>query len=310
MKASREALGDAVLESGEKNKNLWVLCSGTGDSTYVYPFKQKYPDRYVEIGIAEQNMIVTAAGISLAGKTVIATTFAIFLTGRTYDQIRQSIAYSNTNVKLVSTHAGITVGEDGATHQMLEDIGMMRSIPNMRVIVPADYAEAKKAILASIDEEGPFYVRTGRLKLPIVTDENAKFEIGKASWLKKGKDVSIIACGLMVGESLKAAEILEKEGISVNVLNMHTIKPLDEKSVLKAAEVPIVTAEEHMVANGLGSAVAELLSEKKPTRMKMVGVRDTFGESGDGLELLKKYNLSSEAIVKACKNVLAKDKQT
>src|SRR3989338_1401258 len=292
MKATREALGDAVLESAEKNKKLWVLCAGTGDSTYVYPFKKKYPERYVEMGIAEQNMIVTAAGISLTGKTVIATTFAIFLTGRVYDQIRQSIAYSNTNVKLVSTHAGITVGEDGATHQMLEDIGMMRAIPNMKVIVPADYSEAKRAILSAIEEEGPFYIRTGRLKLPIVTDESFEFQIGKADWLKKGKDVSIIACGLMVGEALKAAEQLEKEGISANVINMHTIKPLDEKSVLKAAEVPIVTAEEHMIANGLGSAIAELLSEKKPTRMKMVAVRDSFGESGDGLELLKKYNLT------------------
>lgn len=303
MKATRDAIGEATLELAEKY-DIVVLAAGTGDSTRAFDFKEKHPDRYVEVGIAEQNMIAVSAGLALAGKIPIPTTFAAFLPGRCYDQIRQSVAYSETNVKMISTHSGMTVGEDGATHQMIEDIGMMRAMPNIKVIVPADFYEAKKAIIAAVKEKGPFYIRTGRPKIPFVTKEDAKFEIGKADWLRRGKDVSIIACGDLVFRALEAADKLSGEGVEASVINMHTIKPLDEKSILKAAGVPIVTAEDHLVATGLGSAVAEVLAENKPQKVRMVGVRDTFGESGKDKDLIVKYGLTSEDIVKAVRNVL------
>lgn len=302
MKATRDAIGEAALELAEKH-DIVVLAAGTGDSTRAYKFKEKYPYRYIEMGIAEQNMIAVSAGLSLAGKIPIATTFAAFMPGRCYDQIRQSVAYSETNVKMISTHAGITVGEDGATHQMIEDIGMMVAMPNIKVIVPADFYEAKKAIKYAVENKGGFYIRTGRPKVPFVTKEDDKFEFGKASWLRRGKDVSIIVCGELVFHALEAAKELEQEGISASVINIHTIKPLDKKAILKAAEVPIVTAEDHVVATGLGSLVANVVTENKPQKIKMVGMHG-FGESGKASELVEKFGLNAKGIIKAVKEIL------
>ena len=256
------------------------------------------------MGIAEQDLMATAAGFATCGKIPFASTFAVFATGRAFEQIRNSICYPSLNVKIAATHAGLTVGEDGATHQSIEDLALMRSLPNMTVISPADGVETKKAIRAAALHEGPVYLRLGRMAVETIFDEDYEFEIGKGKILREGTDVAIIATGIMVGEALKAAEVLEKDGINAMVVNIHTIKPIDEDIILKAAECgAIVTAEEHTIFGGLGSAVAEVLAEKKPTPMKRIGVKDTFGQSGKPDELLKLYNLTAEDIVNAAKEL-------
>ncbi|HHY70296.1 MAG TPA: transketolase family protein, partial [Thermoanaerobacterales bacterium] len=261
-------------------------------------------ERFFNMGIAEQNLMGTAAGFATCGKIPFASTFAIFATGRAFEQVRNSICYPKLNVKIAATHAGLTVGEDGATHQSVEDLAIMRALPNMTVINPADGVEARKAVRAAALYEGPVYLRFGRLAVETIFDEDYEFEIGKGKVLKEGTDVAIIATGIMVGEALKAADILEKEEINAMVVNIHTLKPIDEEIILKAAECgAIITAEEHTVIGGLGSAVAEVLAEKKPTPMRRIGIKDKFGQSGKPQELLKLYNLTAEDIVKAAKEM-------
>ena len=301
--ATRDGYGKGLVELGKTNPKVIVLAAGAGDSTRAYKFKEKFPERYIEVGIAEQNLIGISAGLALAGKIPYPSTFASFLPGRCYDQIRQSVAYSQLNVKLAASHAGISVGADGATHQMMVDIAMMRATPNLDVIVPCDAREAVKATIAVSKTNRPCYLRFGREKIPVFTLENTPFEIGKANTLKKGKDATIIACGLMVYYALLAAESLEKEGISVRVINMHTIKPIDKEVIIKAAKETkcIVTAEEHQIHGGLGGAVAEVVVQNHPAPMKIIGVNDTFGESGKPSELLEKYGLTAKNIIKALK---------
>lgn len=305
-KPSRDGFGSGIVKLGEKNKNVVVLCASVGDSTRAYKFRDKFPGRYIEAGIAEANMIGMACGLALAGKIPYATSFATFLPGRCYDHIRQSVCYSNLNVKLVATHAGLTVGGDGATHQMMEDIAIMRATPNIKVIVPCDAIEAEKATLAVASDNGPCYIRLGREEVPIITDEKTEFKIGKANVMKKGKDVVIIACGIMVWFALKAADALEKKGINATVINNHTIKPMDRKTIIDAAKETkaIVTAEEHQIYGGLGSAVAEVLAEEYPVPMEIIGMKDRFGESGKAEELLVKYGLTPGEIIRAVERVL------
>jgi transketolase len=305
MKATREGLGNALKKLAETNKEVVALAAGVGDSTQSLNMKKLHPERYIEAGIAEQNMVTMAAGLALAGKIPFASSFASFLPGRCFDQIRQSVCYANLNVKLVSTHAGLTVGPDGATHQMMEDIAMMRALPNMTVVVPCDALEAERAVLHAAEMRGPIYIRLGREKMPVLTQDK-KFELGKGMLMRQGKDLTIIATGIMVNEAMVAAEELEKDGISARVINIHTIKPIDEEMILQAAKETkhIVTAEEHQVYGGLGGAVAELLSKKLPTKMSIVGMKDTFGESGSAKDLMKKYGLDSATIVSASKELL------
>lgn len=304
--ATREGFGRAIVELGERNKDIVALSAGVGDSTQAFKFKERFPERYIEAGIAEQNMIGMAAGLALAGKIPFASSFAAFVPGRCYDQIRQSVCYSNLNVKLVGTHAGITVGADGATHQMMVDVSILRALPNMTILCPADSREAEKATMATAAMKGPCYLRLSREKLPIFIDEKVSFEIGKAITLREGKDVTLIACGVEVYYSLLAAEALEKEGISARVLNMHTLKPIDKKAIVKAAKETkaIVTAEEHQVLGGLASAVAEVVTQSCPVPMRFVGMQDMFGESGKAAELLKKYGMDDTAIAGAARDVL------
>ncbi len=306
--ATRDGFGKAILKLGEEDKRIVVLGASVGDSTRAFDFKAKFPDRYVEAGIAEANMIGMSAGLALAGKIPFPTSFATFLPGRCYDQIRQSVCYSNLNVKLVATHAGLTVGADGATHEMMEDVAMLRATPNIKIIVPCDSLEAEKATYALAKETGPFYLRLGREKIPVFTDAKTPFEIGKSVTLKDGKDITIIACGFMVYYSLLAAERLEKEKISVRVINMHTIKPIDANAIIKAAKETkaIVTAEEHQIYGGLGSAVAEVVSQNYPVKMKIIGMQDRFGESGKASDLLKKYGLTDDEIYDAAKMLINK----
>jgi transketolase len=302
--ATREAYGQALAEIGEEIKDIVVLDADLSGSTKTAVFAKKYPERFFNMGIAEQNLMSTAAGFATCGKIPFASTFAIFATGRAFEQVRNSICYPKLNVKIAATHAGLTVGEDGATHQAIEDLAIMRALPNMTVINPADGIEARKAVRAAALYEGPVYLRFGRLAVETIFDEDYEFEIGKGKVLKEGTDVAIIATGIMVGEALKAAEVLGKEGINAMVVNIHTLKPIDEEIVLKAAECgAIVTAEEHTVIGGLGSAVAEVLAEKKPTPMRRIGIKDQFGQSGKPGELLKLYNLTAEDIVKAAKEM-------
>lgn len=301
--ATRQAYGDALAEFGEKY-DIVVLDADLSKSTKTDVFKKKFPDRFFSTGIAEGNMMAVAAGLASCGKVVFASSFAMFAAGRAFEQIRNSIAYPGLNVKIGATHAGISVGEDGATHQSIEDISLMRSIPGMVVISPADGVEARLAVEAAIKHNGPVYLRFGRLDSPIIFDENDyKFELGKGIELKEGTDATIIANGLMVYEALKAREMLEAEGIKARVINIHTIKPIDEEIIIKAAKETgaIVTAEEHSVIGGLGSAVAEVLSEHYPVVLKKVGVEDKFGKSGKPLDLLKEYGLTAENIVEKVK---------
>ncbi len=306
-KATREGYA-AALEELAQSPDIIVMDADLGAATKSATFKKFAPERFIDSGIAEANMMGVAAGLATCGKTVLASSFAMFATGRAFEQIRNSIAYPCLNVKICATHAGISVGEDGASHQCNEDIALMRTLPNMVVINPADAVEAKAAILEAVRHEGPVYVRLGRLAIPQVFNENYRFKIGKGQVLTDGNDVSIIATGLMVDEALKAKDILAKQGISARVVNMATIKPIDKALVIESAKKTgcIVTAEEHSIIGGLGSAVAEVLSEECPTPMVRVGVNDTFGESGPAWELLKKYGLSAENIAKAAASAIAK----
>lgn len=307
--ATRDAYGQALKILAEKNEKVVVLDADLSKSTKTADFLKVCPERFINVGIAEQNLMGIAAGLATTGKIPFASTFAMFATGRAYEIIRNSIGYPKLNVKVAATHAGLTVGEDGASHQAIEDISLMRSMPNMVVVNPADGVEAKAAILSAAEYVGPMYIRLGRSKVPTIFDENTyKFELGKGIVLSEGSDVSILATGNMVSKALEAAEELSKEGISARVINIHTIKPIDRELIVKAAKETgvIVTAEEHSVIGGLGSAVAEVLSEECPVMMRRIGVQDTYGESGDGDELMEKYGLTSNKIAEASRELVSK----
>ena len=305
-KATREAYGEALKKLAASNPNIVVLDADLSGSTKTSEFKKVSPERFFNVGIAEQNLIGTAAGLSLAGKIPFASSFAMFAAGRAFEIIRNTVAYPALNVKIAATHAGLTVGEDGGSHQAIEDISLMRSIPNMTVINPADSKEAEQAVLKAAEYVGPVYIRLGRMAVEDVYDDSYEFEFGKGVLLKDGKDVSIIATGLMVQEALKAADALKEEGIDARVINIHTIKPIDRDIIIKAAKETklIVTAEEHSIIGGLGSAVLEVLSDECPVPVKRVGVLDTFGESGKPSELLEKYKLTAEEIINQTKEIL------
>ena len=297
--ATRESYGNALAELGAEFDNLVVLDADLAAATKTGIFKKAFPERHIDCGIAECNMMGIAAGLATTGKVPFASSFAMFAAGRAFEQVRNSIGYPHLNVKIGATHAGISVGEDGATHQCNEDIALMRTIPGMVVINPSDDVEARAAVKAAIEHQGPVYLRFGRLATPVINDRSDyKFELGKGVVLREGKDVTIIATGLCVAESLAAADMLEKDGISAKVINIHTIKPLDEELVIAAAKETgkVVTVEEHSVIGGLGSAVCDCLSEKCPTKVLKVGVNDTFGESGPAVQLIHKYGLDAEGI--------------
>lgn len=307
-KATRDGYGAALVELADVCPDLVVLDADLAAATKTGGFKKAHPDRFFDCGIAEGNMMGIAAGLAASGKTVFASSFAMFAAGRAFEQVRNSIAYPHLNVKIGATHAGISVGEDGATHQCCEDIALMRSIPGMTILNPADATEAKKAVFAAAKHDGPVYLRFGRLAVPVIFDENEyDFEIGKSVQLTEGNDVTIIATGLMVNEALIAAETLKNEGIAARVINMATIKPIDSEAILRAAKETgaIVTAEEHSVIGGLGSAVAEVVCETTPVPVLRVGVMDTFGKSGPAVDLLKLYGLSAEHIVEEAKKAVA-----
>lgn len=311
MIATRDAYGKTLVELGAIDPKIVVLDADLAGSTKTALFGKKFPDRFFDMGIAEQDMIGTAAGLAACGKTAFASTFAVFGSGRAWDQVRVSVAYTRQNVKIVVTHSGVTTGEDGASHQANEDIAIMRALPNMTVIVPADAVETVKVIKAAAKAYGPMYIRLSRPKTPVIyNNEDYDFKIGKGITLRKGKDLTIIACGLMVGKSLEAAEKLKNEGIDCRVVNLHTIKPIDKEIIVQCAEETgaIVTAEEHSIVGGLGSAVAEVLVENTSAPMVRVGVRDMFGESGKPDELLVKYGLMAEDIIVAVKAVLKRKK--
>ena len=302
--ATRESYGNALAELGEEYENLVVLDADLAAATKTGIFKKAFPDRHIDCGIAECNMKGIAAGLATTGKIPFASSFAMFAAGRAFEQVRNSIGYPKLNVKIGATHAGISVGEDGATHQCNEDIALMRTIPGMVVINPADDVEAKAAVRAAIEHEGPVYLRFGRLAVPVINDTpDYKFELGKGVVLREGKDVTIIATGLPVSECLAAADKLAADGIDAKVINIHTIKPLDEDLVVKAAKETgkVVTVEEHSVIGGLGSAVCDVLSEKCPTQVMKIGINDTFGESGPAVELIKKYGLDADSIYEKVK---------
>ena len=306
--ATRQSYGDALADLGDKFP-LIVLDADLSKSTKTDVFKKKFPERFINMGIAEANMMSTAAGLASCGKIVFASSFAMFAAGRAFEQIRNSICYPNLNVKIGATHAGISVGEDGATHQCLEDIGIMRTLPNMVIINPADDVEAKAAMKAACEHNGPVYLRFGRLGVPVIFDEETyKFEIGKGVVLAQGSDVTIVATGLMVEMALKAKDILADEGISAEVINIATIKPIDSELIAKSASKTgaVVTCEEHNIIGGLGSAVAEVLVENNPVPMDRIGTRDVFGKSGTPAALFKDYGLTPEAIVESAKKVIAK----
>lgn len=305
--ATRDSYGNALVELGAAYDNLVVLDADLAAATKTGVFKKVYPERHIDCGIAESNMIGIAAGLATTGKIPFASTFAMFAAGRAFEQVRNSVGYPHLNVKIAATHAGISVGEDGATHQCNEDIALMRTIPGMVVINPADDVEAKAAVKAAAAYEGPVYLRLGRLAVPVINDnEDYKFEIGKGVTLKDGKDLTIIATGLCVNSALEAAGKLEADGISTRVINIHTIKPLDEELVIKAAKETgrIVTVEEHSVIGGLGGAVCEVLSEKAPVPVKRIGVNDVFGESGPAVKLLEKYELDGDGVYKQVKSFI------
>ena len=308
-KDTRSGFGQGLLELGRKNDRVVAMCADLTGSLKMNAFQAEFPDRFYEVGISEANMIGLAAGLTIGGKIPFTGTFANFSTSRVYDQVRQSVAYSGKNVKICASHAGLTLGEDGATHQVLEDIGMMRMLPSLTVVVPCDYNQTRLATLAIAEFEGPVYLRFGRPKWDIFTPaEDPTFEIGKAQILHEGADVSIFACGHLVWNSLQAAEILAEEGISAEVINVHTIKPLDEAAILTSARKTgaVVTAEEHMRNGGLGDAVAQVLGRHLPTPQEYVAVDDTFGESGTPLQLLEKYGLSPAHVADAARKAVAR----
>ena len=304
--ATRDAYGKALADLGDKRDDVIVLDADLAKATKTAVFKKAHPERFIDCGIAESNMMSLAAGLSTTGYTVFASSFAMFSAGRAFEQVRNSIAYPKLNVKIGATHAGISVGEDGASHQCCEDIALMRSIPNMVIINPADDIEAFQAVHAAADFDGPVYMRFGRLAVPRINSEDYKFELGKGVLLKDGKDVTIVATGLMVNEALLAADMLKEDGIDARVINIHTIKPIDKDILVKAAKETgaIVTAEEHSIIGGLGGAVCEVLSESCPVPVLRLGVNDTFGRSGSALELLKLYGLDAEHIAEKAKEAV------
>lgn len=302
--ATRESYGNALAELGKEHEDIVVLDADLAAATKTGVFKKAFPERHIDCGIAESNMMGVAAGIAATGKVPFASTFAMFAAGRAFEQVRNSIGYPKLNVKIGATHAGISVGEDGATHQCNEDIALMRTIPGMVVINPSDDVEARAAVKAAYEHVGPVYLRFGRLAVPVINDnEDYKFELGKAITLREGTDVTIIASGLTVSESLAAAEKLAADGISAEVINIHTIKPLDEEAIIKTAEKTgkLVTVEEHSVIGGLGSAVCDVVAEKAPAKVMKIGINDVFGESGPAVQLIKKYGLDSESIYEKVK---------
>lgn len=305
-KDTRSGFGDGLLEAAQKNDKIVGLCADLIGSLKMGAFQKEFPDRFFQTGIAEANMMGLAAGMTIGGKIPYTGTFANFSTGRVYDQIRQSIAYSEKNVKICASHAGLTLGEDGATHQILEDLGMMRMLPNMTVINPCDYNQTKAATIAIADHHGPVYLRFGRPAVPIFTDPNQKFEIGKALHMIEGSDVTIFATGHLVWEAVEAEAILREKGISVELINIHTIKPLDEEAILKSVAKTkcVVTAEEHQRNGGLGDAVAQVLAQHTPAPQEYVAVNDQFGESGKPAELMVKYGLDAKSIVAAVEKVI------
>lgn len=306
--ATRDAYGNALLKLAEINPNVVVLDADLSKSTKTTAFSKKYPERFFQMGIAEADMMATAGGLATAGKIPFASTFAIFATGRAYDQVRNTIGYSGLNVKIAATHAGITVGDDGGSHQSIEDIALMRVIPGMTILNPADAAETEKLVLAAAEHEGPVYIRLGREPMPVVFGEDYKPEIGKAVRLREGNGATIIATGIMVERALIAADILNQKGITVRVVNVHTIKPLDAAEVIKAAwdTGAIVTAEEHSIIGGLGSAVAEVVVQNRPVPMEFIGIKDRFGQSGKPSELLTEYGMDPEHIVAAVEKVIGR----
>lgn len=302
---NRNGFGKGLLELGKTNKDIVTLSADLTDSTRAGWFKEEFPDRFFSFGVAEQDMISTAAGFALSGKIAFACTFGAFAAGRAWDQIRVSVDYMNLNVKIIGTHGGVSVGEDGHTHQALEEITLMRVLPNMTVLVPCDSVEAKKATLKAAEWNGPVYIRLGRNKSPIITDESDPFEVGKGVLIKSGKDVTIVACGQMVYEAMKAADLLSKEKIDARVINLHTLKPVDEKILIKAAKETgaFVTAEEHSLYGGVGGVVSEVVSQYCPVPIKMIGTKEC-GQSGSPQELFECYNLMAEDIAKAARDAL------
>ena len=305
-KSTRVAYGEALVKLGKVNKDVVVLEADLSKSTMTAYFKKEFPERHINVGIAEADMIGTAAGIATTGKIPFASTFAHFAAGRAFDQVRNSVAYPHLNVKICPTHAGVSLGEDGGSHQSVEDVALMRAIPGMVVLSPADAVETEKMVFAVAEYEGPVYVRLGRLNIPVLFDENYKFEIGKAATLREGNDVAILATGLMVSEALEAAKLLEEKGVKARVVNVSTIKPLDTETVLKAAKECkfIVTSEEHSVIGGLGSAVSEYLSEVHPAKVVKHGIQDVFGQSADGETMLTNYELRAKDIAETVLNNL------
>jgi len=304
--ATRDAFGEVLVELGEKYENLVVLTADLAESTRTHKFASRFPERFFNIGIAEQNMMGIAAGLASCGKIVVASSFAIFASGRAWEQVRYSICHSYLNVKIVATHGGISVGEDGSSHQANEDISLMRTIPGMRVLVPADATETRKAVKVAVETEGPFYIRLGRAKVPLIFEDNYSFQLGKGYRLTEGSNAIIFACGAMVYNALQAEKNLRKEGIKAQVINMCTIKPIDSQTITETAKSTgaIVTVEEHQIIGGLGSAVSEVLAENFPVPLERVGIRDQFGESGKPQELFEKYGLTAKHIEEAVKKVL------
>ncbi|MBI4120625.1 MAG: transketolase family protein [Parcubacteria group bacterium] len=308
VKATRDGYGEGLVLAGEKNKNVVVLCADLSESTRSQMFQKKFPERFVELGVAEQNMASLAAGMSLAGKIPFISSYAVFSPGRNNEQIRTTIAYNQANVKIAGAHAGVSVGPDGATHQALEDIGLMRMLPGMTVVVPCDAVEARKATLAAAELAGPVYLRFAREKTPVITTDHTPFKIGRAEVFKDGKDAVIFGCGPLIYNALLAALDLDKEGVSVAVVNTHTVKPLDQEIILKYAQRTraVVSVEEHQIHGGLGSALAELLAKELPTPMEFVGVNDSFGESGKPDELIEKFGMGVDSIKQAVERVVAR----
>lgn len=305
-KATRESYGIALVELGSENDKIVVLDADLSKSTKTNGFKEEFKDRFFNVGIAEQNLIGMAAGLANVGKIPFASTFAVFATGRAFEIIRNSVCYPKANVKIAATHAGITVGEDGGSHQSIEDIALMNSLPNMTVIVPADHREAMAATKAAAELNGPVYLRFGRCNTEDIFDEDYKFEIGKGVEVRSGEDITVIATGMMVQKAIEASKLLETEGITVRVINMSTIKPIDKHIIIKAAKETkgIITAEEHSIIGGLGSMVAAVVCDECPIKVKMIGIKDEFGQSGTPDELMEKYNLTTEAIVSEVKELL------
>lgn len=310
LKMCREGHADALVALGKKDSRVVALTADVSPSTYYHKFAKLFPERLIECGVAEQNMMGVAAGLALSGKIPFLASFAVFSPGRNWEQLRVSVCYSQANVKIIGSHAGLNVGPDGASHQALEDIAITRVLPNLTVIAPCDYEEAYKATLAASQHQGPVYIRFGRVKTPIITTKKTPFKIGKAEIFHEGKEVAIIACGPLLYETLLAAKELEKKKIKARVINCHTIKPLDEKTIIQAAKDcgAIVTVEEHQVAGGLGSAVAECLAKNYPVPIEMIGIQDQWGQSGEAHELLEHYHLTTKNIITTTKKILKRKK--